>query len=105
MQAVIELQRYHQKRLMTWPVPLRMALQIGVASGEVVEVEGDCFGDAVNLASRLERAWRGRARSGPPMQPLRSWARRLCGTATWGSSPFAGAARCRPSTASTGRRR
>lgn len=38
---------------MTWPVPLRMALQIGVASGEVVEVEGDCFGDAVNLASRL----------------------------------------------------
>jgi adenylate cyclase len=53
MQAVIELQRYHQKRLMTWPVPLRMALQIGVASGEVVEVEGDCFGDAVNLASRL----------------------------------------------------
>lgn len=53
MPAVIELQRYHQKRLMTWPVPLRMALQIGVASGEVVEVEGDCFGDAVNLASRL----------------------------------------------------
>ncbi|MDQ0591069.1 adenylate/guanylate cyclase domain-containing protein [Variovorax paradoxus] len=53
MQAVIELQRYHQKRLMAWPVPLRMALQIGVASGEVVEVEGDCFGDAVNLASRL----------------------------------------------------
>ncbi|TWD75633.1 class 3 adenylate cyclase [Variovorax beijingensis] len=52
-QAVIELQRHHQKRLMTWPVPLRMALQIGVASGEVVEVEGDCFGDAVNLASRL----------------------------------------------------
>lgn len=51
--AVIELQRYHQKRLMAWPAPLRMALQIGVASGEVVEVEGDCFGDAVNLASRL----------------------------------------------------
>ncbi|KQX87726.1 adenylate/guanylate cyclase domain-containing protein [Variovorax sp. Root473] len=51
--AVIELQRYHQKRLAGWPVPLRMALQIGVASGDVVEVEGDCFGDAVNLASRL----------------------------------------------------
>jgi len=51
--AVIELQRYHHKRLMAWPVPLRMALQIGVASGEVLEVEGDCFGDAVNLASRL----------------------------------------------------
>lgn len=52
-QAVIELQRHHQKRLMAWPAPLRMALQIGVARGEVVEVEGDCFGDAVNLASRL----------------------------------------------------
>lgn len=51
--AVIELQRYHQKRLVAWPAPLRMALQIGVASGEVLEVEGDCFGDAVNLASRL----------------------------------------------------
>lgn len=51
--AVVELQRYHQKRLLAWPAPLRMALQIGVASGEVVEVEGDCYGDAVNLASRL----------------------------------------------------
>ncbi|MEJ8823250.1 adenylate/guanylate cyclase domain-containing protein [Variovorax humicola] len=51
--AVLEMQRNHQKRLMTWPVPLRMDLQIGVASGEVVEVDGDSYGDAVNLASRL----------------------------------------------------
>ncbi|WP_093380343.1 adenylate/guanylate cyclase domain-containing protein [Variovorax sp. OV329] len=51
--AVLELQRNHQKRLLTWPAPLRMELQIGVASGEVVEVDGDCYGDAVNLASRL----------------------------------------------------
>jgi class 3 adenylate cyclase len=51
--AVVELQRNHQKRLQTWPAPLRMELQIGVASGEVVEVAGDCYGDAVNLASRL----------------------------------------------------
>ena len=51
--AVLELQRNHQKRLQTWPAPLRMELQIGVASGEVVEVDGDCYGDAVNLASRL----------------------------------------------------
>jgi len=51
--AVIELQRGHQKRVMTWPVPLRMELQIGVARGEVVEVDGDFYGDAVNLASRL----------------------------------------------------
>lgn len=51
--AVLELQRKHQKRLQTWPSPLRMELQIGVACGEVVEVDGDCYGDAVNLASRL----------------------------------------------------
>src|SRR5690349_1559908 len=51
--AVLEMQRNHQKRLQTWPAPLRMELQIGVASGEVVEVDGDCYGDAVNLASRL----------------------------------------------------
>ena len=51
--AVLELQRNHHKRLQTWPAPLRMELQIGVASGEVVEVDGDCYGDAVNLASRL----------------------------------------------------
>ena len=51
--AVIDLQRGHQKRVVTWPVPLRMELQIGVARGEVVEVDGDFYGDAVNLASRL----------------------------------------------------
>jgi class 3 adenylate cyclase len=51
--AVLEMQRNHHKRLQNWPAPLRMELQIGVASGEVVEVDGDCYGDAVNLASRL----------------------------------------------------
>ena len=51
--AVLELQRNHQKRLQAWPIQLRMDLQIGVANGEVLEVDGDCYGDAVNLASRL----------------------------------------------------
>jgi hypothetical protein len=51
--AVLDMQRNHHKNLQTWPVPLRMELQIGVASGEVVEVSGDCYGDAVNLAARL----------------------------------------------------
>jgi hypothetical protein len=34
-----------------------MEIRVGVASGEVVDVDGDCYGDAVNVASRLcERA-------------------------------------------------
>jgi class 3 adenylate cyclase len=30
-----------------------LRLQVGVARGEVVEMAGDCFGDAVNVAARL----------------------------------------------------
>jgi class 3 adenylate cyclase len=30
-----------------------MKLQIGMAHGQVVEINGDCFGDAVNVAARL----------------------------------------------------
>jgi len=33
------------------PVPLK--LQVGLAHGEVVEMSGDVFGDAVNVAARL----------------------------------------------------
>ena len=28
-------------------------MQVGLARGEVVEMSGDCFGDAVNVAARL----------------------------------------------------
>jgi len=31
----------------------KLRLQVAVAAGEVVEVGGDCFGDAVNVAARL----------------------------------------------------
>ena len=49
--------RQHKVRLDRWPHPLRMEIRVGVASGEVVDVDGDCYGDAVNVASRLcERA-------------------------------------------------
>ncbi|MBX3660598.1 MAG: adenylate/guanylate cyclase domain-containing protein [Ramlibacter sp.] len=51
--AVVELQRNHLKRILNWPPKIRMRLQVGVACGEVVEVDGDCYGDAVNVASRL----------------------------------------------------
>lgn len=51
--AVVELQRVHRKRIMEWPEKLRMQLQVGVCCGEVIEVDGDCYGDAVNVASRL----------------------------------------------------
>jgi len=47
-----------QKRLKDTPVcpggngsPVQM--QMGVEAGEVVEIEGDCYGDAVNTAARL----------------------------------------------------
>ena len=51
--AVIGIQRIHQQRIGDWPKQLRMGLQIGMARGKIVEQGGDCFGDAVNLASRL----------------------------------------------------
>ncbi len=35
------------------PPPVPLKLQIGLAHGEVVEVQGDVFGDAVNVAARL----------------------------------------------------
>lgn len=51
--AAVQLQRAHRDRVSEWPPQLRMRLQIGMACGEIVEVEGDCYGDAVNVASRL----------------------------------------------------
>jgi adenylate cyclase len=55
--ATAAMLRHHQTRQGRWPQPLRMDLRVGVASGDVVEVDGDCYGDAVNVASRLcERA-------------------------------------------------
>ena len=55
--AMTAMLRQHQARLDRWPQPLRMDVRVGVASGEVVDVDGDCYGDAVNVASRLcERA-------------------------------------------------
>lgn len=55
--AMATMLRQHKSRQDRWPHPLRMEVRVGVASGEVVDVDGDCYGDAVNVAARLcERA-------------------------------------------------
>ncbi|CAN7357212.1 adenylate/guanylate cyclase domain-containing protein [Acidovorax sp. LjRoot194] len=55
--AMATMLRQHKLRQDRWPQPLRMDIRVGVASGEVIDVDGDCYGDAVNVASRLcERA-------------------------------------------------
>jgi class 3 adenylate cyclase len=51
--AVVEVQRKHQQRMGQIPPPNRMPIRIGVASGDVEIVAGDCYGDAVNVAARL----------------------------------------------------
>ena len=55
--AAAAMQRSHQANLARWAEPLRMPIRIGIASGEVMELDGDTYGDAINVASRLcERA-------------------------------------------------
>ncbi|QHE86165.1 adenylate/guanylate cyclase domain-containing protein [Hydrogenophaga sp. BPS33] len=51
--AMVQIQQEHAKRLLQWPDRLKLMMQIGMARGQVVVVDGDCFGDAVNVASRL----------------------------------------------------
>lgn len=53
LDAVQDMQRVHTERIKTWPDKLKMRLQIGMARGDVIEQEGDFFGDAVNVAARL----------------------------------------------------
>jgi len=51
--AATEMLREHQKRLELSTYAAQMRLKIGMERGPVVEQNGDCFGDAVNVASRL----------------------------------------------------
>ncbi len=53
VRAMANLMRSHQDHLRQWPPEVRLQVRVGVAGGEVVEVDGDCYGDAVNLAARL----------------------------------------------------
>lgn len=51
--AVVDLQRQHQANLLQQPLAEHLPIRVGVATGEVEIVNGDCYGDAVNIASRL----------------------------------------------------
>jgi len=51
--AVIDLQRSYQQVLTQTPTNAYMPLRVGVARGGVEFVDDDCYGDAVNIASRL----------------------------------------------------
>ena len=53
MEAAVSMQREHTRRQEQRGPVHQMQLQFGLASGDVVEVAGDCFGDAVNMAARL----------------------------------------------------
>jgi class 3 adenylate cyclase len=53
VQAVTEMQRLHRERLVSGVYKSKMKIKIGMARGDVVEQNGDIFGDAVNVASRL----------------------------------------------------
>ena len=53
VKAVVELQRIHFKRMLRGPKDTAMPIRIGLASGDVELVAGDCYGDAVNVAARL----------------------------------------------------
>jgi adenylate cyclase len=51
--TIIQIQQEHAHRVARWPDRLKLMMQIGMARGQVVQIDGDCFGDAVNVASRL----------------------------------------------------
>lgn len=53
VEAVVELQREHSANLLQQPRAEHLPIRVGVASGKVEIVNGDCYGDAVNVASRL----------------------------------------------------
>jgi len=53
VETITQIQQKHALRVAQWPNRLKLMMQVGMARGQVIQVDGDCFGDAVNLASRL----------------------------------------------------
>ena len=55
LNAVLALQRHHQITLQDTPLDRQLPIQMGMATGDVERVSGDCYGDTVNLAARLSQ--------------------------------------------------
>jgi class 3 adenylate cyclase len=53
VKAVVELQRLHSRDMTKASKSALLPVRVGLASGDVEIVAGDCYGDAVNVASRL----------------------------------------------------
>lgn len=53
VEAAVELQMLHTERQRAVPADRRVKLKVGVAHGDVVEKDGHCFGDVVNVATGL----------------------------------------------------
>jgi class 3 adenylate cyclase len=53
VQAAVQMQREHARRQSAPGRAHGMQLKVGLDCGVVVEVDGDCYGDAVNMAARL----------------------------------------------------
>lgn len=51
LNAAVQIQRHFESKRKN--TERRIGLQIGLAAGEVMELDGDTFGDAIHLASRL----------------------------------------------------
>ncbi|MBC7619834.1 MAG: FHA domain-containing protein [Candidatus Saccharibacteria bacterium] len=51
--TVVDIQRANSKSVTRSSKITALPIRIGVASGEVEVLQGDCYGDAVNVASRL----------------------------------------------------
>ena len=51
--AMTMLMRRHYGQWETLPPSQQFDVRVGISTGEVVMVEGDCYGDSVNMAARL----------------------------------------------------
>lgn len=57
VRSMLQIMREQRERIALPVTNQQLSLRIGIASGEVLDVAGDCYGDAVNTAARLcERA-------------------------------------------------